>query len=57
MTIPTPAELTLLRTYPQAAKMWLSIYQPPIVFEATINDVSISKGARIITLGATLVVH
>jgi hypothetical protein len=37
MTTPTPAELALIRSRPHAGKIWLSIYQPPVVFCAQVT--------------------
>lgn len=45
----TNQELTLLRTQPHSTKLWLSIYQPPTVFAARVNDVDIAKGEYEIT--------
>lgn len=41
--------LELLRTRPQSTKLYLSIFQPRVVFQAQVNDVSIARGARAIT--------
>jgi len=49
MTTPTSAELALLRTQPQQTKLYLSIFEPQIVFQARVNDAGIAKGDRIIT--------
>lgn len=43
------SNLELLRTRPQSTKLYLSIFQPRVVFQAQINDVSIARGARSIT--------
>jgi hypothetical protein len=37
MTTPTPAELALIRSRPHSGKIWLSIYQPPVVFCAQVT--------------------
>lgn len=39
----------ILRKRPQSTKLYLSIFQPQIVFQAQINDGTIDKGARSIT--------
>jgi len=46
MTIPTSAELVLLRTRPQQTRLWLSIYKPETVFQARVNEPSIVMGER-----------
>jgi len=45
MSVPTTAELTLLRTHPHLTKPYLSIFQPEIVFSATVTG-TIAKGER-----------
>lgn len=45
----TDSQLGVIRQRPQSTKLYLSIFQPRIVFQALINDVSITKGARSIT--------
>lgn len=45
----TNQELTLLRTQPHSTKLWLSIYQPPTVLAAQVNDSGIEKGDYLIT--------
>lgn len=42
------ADRAIIRTQPHSSAMWLSVYQPRIVFAAQINDVDISRGARVI---------
>jgi len=49
MTTPTAGELALLRTQPQQTKLYLSIFDPQILFQAQVNDVSIAKGEQVIT--------
>ncbi|MHA2313627.1 MAG: hypothetical protein ACXADF_19305, partial [Candidatus Thorarchaeota archaeon] len=49
MTTPTAGELALLRTQPQQTKLYLSIFDPQIVFQARVNDAGASKGDRVIT--------
>jgi hypothetical protein len=49
MTTPTASELALLRTQPQQTQLFLSIFDPQIVFQAQVNDASITKGERVIT--------
>ncbi|PNX51070.1 MAG: hypothetical protein BV458_12075 [Thermoplasmata archaeon M9B2D] len=49
MTTPTAGELALLRTQPQQTKLYLSIYEPQIVFQAQVNDAGAAKGDRVIT--------
>jgi hypothetical protein len=49
MTTPTAQELALLRTQPQQTKLYLSIYDPQIVFQAQVNDAGAAKGDRVIT--------
>lgn len=41
--------LEILRKSPQSTRLYLSIYEPQIVFKARINDGSIAKGEREIT--------
>lgn len=43
------SQLNLVRTRPQSSQLYLSIFQPTTIFQAQINDVSITKGARTIT--------
>lgn len=45
----SPAEFELLRTRPQTTKLYLSIFQPVAIFKAQVNNVSASKGDRVIT--------
>ncbi len=52
MTVLNSGDLALLRTRPHLSKLWLSIYQPPIVLACRVNDSSIAKGAREITYGS-----
>jgi hypothetical protein len=49
MTQTTALEKQILRKQPQSTKLYLSIFQPTAVFKARVNDVTITKGARIIT--------
>ena len=49
MTTPTAPELALLRKQPQQTKLWLSIYDPDIVFQAQVNDAGAAKSDRVIT--------
>jgi hypothetical protein len=49
MTTPTAGELALLRTQPHKTKLYLSIFEPQIVFQAQVNDATIEKGDRVIT--------
>lgn len=44
----TSAELVLLRERPQSSEIYLSIYRPPISFQAQIDDASIEKGDTVI---------
>lgn len=44
------SELTSLRLRPHRTRLWLSVYQPETVFGTQINQASISKGARQITV-------
>ena len=39
----------LVRTHPQRSRLYLSIFKPRIVFQAQINDASITRGERVIT--------
>lgn len=43
------ANLEILRTKPQGTHLYLSIFEPQIVFQAKINDSGIVRGARTIT--------
>lgn len=43
------SQLEILRTQPQQATLYMSIFEPQVIFTATINDASIGKGARTIT--------
>lgn len=45
----SPAQMELVRTRPQSSRLYLSIFQPTTIFQAQINDASITKGARAIT--------
>lgn len=45
MTRLSSANLELLRTQPQSTKLYLSIFQPQIIFTAQINDSVITRGA------------
>ena len=49
MTTPTAPELALLREQPHKTKLWLSIYDPRIIFQAQVNDAGAAKGDRVIT--------
>lgn len=49
MTTPTAGELALLRTQPHRSKLYLSIFEPQIVFAARVNDVGAAKGDQVIT--------
>jgi hypothetical protein len=49
MTTPTSGELALLRTQPHETRLHLSIYEPPIVFQAQVDDAGAAKGDRVIT--------
>ena len=49
MTTPTAGELALLRTQPHRSKLYLSIFEPQIVFQAFVNDVGAAKGDMVIT--------
>lgn len=46
--IPTPAQLTLLRSQPQRTKLYLSVYQPSTVLAARVNNASAAKNDRVI---------
>lgn len=46
MTVPSGAEVTLLRTQPHRTDLYLSIYKPRTVFQARVNDSGIVKGER-----------
>jgi hypothetical protein len=46
MSIPTSAELALLKTRPQETKLWLSIYQPKTALACRLNSTGTSKGMR-----------
>lgn len=48
MTQPTPSELVLLRSTEQRTQLYLSIYQPNVVFAAQINNPGIGVGANYI---------
>lgn len=55
-------DLETLRKQPQRSRLYLSIFQPRPIFQAQINDSSITRGARVITfdnvtLGATAAVE
>ncbi len=41
--------LSILRQKPQSAHLYMSIFQPRIIFQAQINDATITLGARVIT--------
>ena len=45
MTTPSTSELTLLRSQPHNTKLWMSIYQPTIIFSCQITG-SYDKGDR-----------
>src|SRR5688572_13643099 len=49
MTRLSASELEVLRKRPQKTQLYLSIFEPQIVFQARINDSSIERGARTIT--------
>lgn len=49
MTILTLAQQTILRSRPHRTRLFLSIYDPPEVFTARINDASIGFGAVSLT--------
>ena len=49
MTTPTAPELALLRTQPHRSKLYLSIFEPQIVFQARVNDAGAAKGDMVIT--------
>lgn len=49
MTLLSASQLEILRKSPQSTRLYLSIYEPQIVFKARINDGSIAKGEREIT--------
>lgn len=49
MTVLSASDYALIETKPHTTDLYLSIYDPPIVFAAQVNDVSIAKGARTIT--------
>lgn len=44
----TPSQLELVRTHPQQTRLYLSIFQPRIVFQCKVNNPSAAKGDRII---------
>lgn len=44
MSQPTPSELALLRNRDKRTQLYLSIYQPKVVFAAQVNNVNISIG-------------
>ena len=46
MTRLTNTQLAILRQRPQQTKLYLSVFQPQIVFQAQINDSGIARGAR-----------
>ena len=46
MTQLTDGQINQLRVRPHNTKLWLSIYQPPTIFSAQVNDGAIAKGAR-----------
>lgn len=43
------SDLEVVRTRPQKTQLYLSVFQPTIVFQAQINDSGITKGARVIS--------
>jgi len=49
MTTLSSVALETLRKRPQQTKLYLSIFEPQIVFQARINDASIARGEREIT--------
>jgi len=48
MTIPTSAELALLRSSPHETNLWLSIYKPPSALACQVNNASAANGDRVI---------
>lgn len=49
MTRLSSSQLETIRTRPQQTTLYLSIFQPQIIFQAQIDDVDIGQGAREIT--------
>lgn len=49
MTRLSQAQVNVMRQRPQNTQLYLSIYQPQVIFTAQINDASIGRGARVIT--------
>ena len=49
MTQVTVDQINKLRVRPHNTKLWLSIYKPPTILSAQVNDGSIAKGEREIT--------
>lgn len=43
------SNLELIRTRPQSSRLFLSVFQPRVIFRARVNDGVITKGARTIT--------
>jgi hypothetical protein len=59
MTRLSESSLETIRTRPQRTQLYLSIFQPRVVFQAQINDMAVKRGSRIIaydsvTLGSYL---
>lgn len=48
MTRLSASQMEILRTRPQQTRLYLSIFQPQIIFQAQINDNTITRGARTI---------
>ena len=46
MTRLSSAQQETIRTRPQATKLYMSIFQPQIVFKGVVDNVSIARGAR-----------
>ena len=53
MTSITAAELNLLRSRPHETGLWLSIYDPPVIFSAQIDNASAAPGDRVIIWDST----
>jgi PKD repeat protein len=49
MTITNPTDLALLRSRPHETNLWLSIYKPPVIFTAQVNDNAAAPGLREVT--------
>lgn len=48
MTILTPAQLETIHKQPQSTKLYMSIFQPRVVFRAQVNNPAATQGDRVI---------